>query len=62
MPTARLSMRRVRQALQLDFGADASARTIAGSVGIGRSTTQYFQARAGAAGLAFAAGANCRGF
>jgi len=33
MPTERLSMRRIRQVLQLHFGARASARVIAGRGG-----------------------------
>ena len=40
MPTERLSMRRIRQVLQLHFGAHASARVIAREVGVGRSTVQ----------------------
>ncbi len=51
MPTERLSMRRIRQVLQLHFGARASARVIAGTVGIGRSTVQDYLTRAAAAGL-----------
>ncbi len=51
MPTERLSMRRIRQVLQLHFGARASARVIAGEVGVGRSTVQDYLTRAGAAGL-----------
>lgn len=51
MPTERLSMRRIRQVLQLHFGAQASARVIAREVGVGRSTVQDYLARAGAAGL-----------
>ena len=51
MPTERLSMRRIRQVLQLHFGARASARVIAGTVGVGRSTVQDYLARAAAAGL-----------
>lgn len=51
MPTERLSMRRIRQVLQLHFGAHASARVIAQEVGIGRSTVQDYLARATAAGL-----------
>src|SRR3954469_24976038 len=51
MPTERLSMRRIRQGLQLHFGAQASARVIAREVGVGRSTVQDYLARAGAAGL-----------
>ena len=49
MPTERLSMRRIRQVLQLHFGARSSARVIAGTVGIGRSTVQDYLARAAAA-------------
>jgi len=44
-------MRRIRQVLQLHFGAHASARVIAREVGVGRSTVQDYLARAGAAGL-----------
>ena len=53
MPTERLSMRRIRQVLQLHFGARASARVIGGTVGIGRSTVQDYDylTRAAAAGL-----------
>jgi transposase len=51
MPTERLSMRRIRQVLQLHFGARASARVIAGAVGVGRSTVQDYLARTAAAGL-----------
>ena len=53
MPTERLSMRRIRQVLQLQFGSRSSARVVAGTVGIGRSTVQDYLARAagGRAGL-----------
>ena len=51
MPTERLSMRRIRQVLQLHFGARASARVIGGTVGIGRSTVQDYLTRAATAGL-----------
>jgi transposase len=44
-------MRRIRQVLQLHFGAHASARVIAREVGVGRTTVQDYLARAGAAGL-----------
>ena len=44
-------MRRIRQVLQLHFGARASARVIARTVGVGRSTVQDYLARAAAAGL-----------
>jgi transposase len=37
-------MRRIRQVLQLHFGARASARVIAGTVGVGRSTVQDYLA------------------
>jgi hypothetical protein len=53
MPTERLSMRRIRQVLQLHFGACASARVIARTVGVGRSTVQDYLARTAAAGLAW---------
>jgi len=51
MPTERLSMRRIRQVLQLHFGAHASARVIAHEVGVGRSTVQDYVARAASAKL-----------
>src|ERR1700734_1038055 len=51
MPTERLSMRRIRQVLQLHFGVRSSARVIAGTVDIGRSTVQDYLTRAAAAGL-----------
>src|SRR5664279_5099530 len=51
MPAERLSMRRIRQVLQLRFGAHASARVIAREVGVGRTTVQDYLTRAGAAGL-----------
>jgi transposase len=51
MPTERLSMRRIRQVLQLHFGARASARVIAHEVGVGRSTVQDYVARAAGAKL-----------
>ena len=51
MPTERLSMRRIRQVLQLHFGVHASARVIAREVGVGRTSVQDYLARAGAAGL-----------
>jgi hypothetical protein len=44
-------MRRIRQVLQLHFGARASARVIGGTVGIRRSTVQDYLTRAAAAGL-----------
>ena len=51
MPTERLSMRRIRQILQLHFGAQASARVIARELGVGRSTVQGYLARAASAEL-----------
>ena len=51
MPTERLTMRRIRQVLQLHFGDHASARVIAREVGVGRTTVQDYLSRAGAAGL-----------
>ena len=51
MPRERLTMRRIRQVLQLHFGAHAGARVIAREVGVGRTTVQDYLARAGAAGL-----------
>ena len=44
-------MRRIRQILQLHFGAQASARVIARELGVGRSTVQGYLARATAADL-----------
>jgi transposase len=44
-------MRRIRQVLQLHFGAHASARVIAREVGVGRTTVQDYLARTNAAGL-----------
>jgi transposase len=44
-------MRRIRQVLQMHFGAHASARVIAREVGIGRTTVQDYLARATTAGL-----------
>lgn len=44
-------MRRIRQVLQLHFGARISARLIAREVGVGRSTVQEYVARAIGAGL-----------
>lgn len=51
MPTERLSMRRIRQVLQLHFGVHTSARVIAREVGVGRSTVQDYLTRATTAGL-----------
>jgi transposase len=51
MPTERLSMRRIRQVLQMHFGARTSARVIAREVGVGRSTVQDYVGRANAAKL-----------
>lgn len=51
MPTERLSMRRIRQVLQLHFGVHAGARVIAREVGVGRTTVQDYLRRATRAGL-----------
>jgi hypothetical protein len=51
MPTERLSMRRIRQILQLHFGAQASARVIARELGVARSTVQGYLARVSSAEL-----------
>jgi hypothetical protein len=51
MPTERLSMRRIRQVLQLHFGVHASSRVIAREVGVGRTTVQDYLTRASVAGL-----------
>ena len=40
-------MRRIRQILQLHFGAQASARGIARELGVARSTVQGYLTRAG---------------
>ena len=61
MPTERLSMRRIRQVLQLHFGAQASARVIAREVGVGRSTVQDYLARAARGGAWLATGARSDG-
>src|ERR1035437_8624611 len=53
MPTERLTMRRIRQVLQLHFGAHASARAIAREVGVGRTTVQDYLTRAVAAGVSW---------
>jgi hypothetical protein len=44
-------MRRIRQVLQMHFGARTSARVIAHEVGVGRSTVQDYVARANGAKL-----------
>jgi transposase len=44
-------MRRIRQILQLHFGAQASARAIASELGVARSTVQGYLARASSAEL-----------
>jgi transposase len=44
-------MRRIRQVLQLHFGARASSRVIARELGVGRTTVQDYLARAATAGL-----------
>jgi hypothetical protein len=44
-------MRRIRQILQLHFGAQASARAIARELGVARSTVQGYLARASSAEL-----------
>jgi transposase len=49
-------MRRIRQVLQLHFGAHASTRVIAREVGVGRTTVQDYLTRAGAAGLGWPLG------
>ncbi len=51
MPTERLSVRRIRQILQLHFGAQGSARAIARELGVARSTVQGYLGRASSAEL-----------
>jgi transposase len=46
-------MRRIRQILQLHFGAQASARVIARELDVARSTVQGYLTRAASAGLAW---------
>src|ERR1700749_4647847 len=46
MPGKRLSMRKVREVLRLKYACGASVRTIARSVGIGRTTVAEYLRRA----------------
>ena len=48
MPGERLSMRKVREVLRLKYACGASVRTIARSVGIGRTTVGEYRWSAGA--------------
>ncbi len=51
MPAERLSMRKVREVLRLRWALKLSARQVAGSLAMGRSTVAEYLQRAGAAGL-----------
>jgi predicted transcriptional regulator len=60
MPTARLSMRRIRQLLALHFGAGASTRAIGQELGIAPSTVREYLARAKAAEIGWPLGGHHR--
>src|SRR5450755_4781648 len=51
MPTQRLSMRRIKQLLTMDYGAGASTRAIGRELGIAPSTVREYLGRAAAAGI-----------
>ena len=51
MPAERLSMRKVREVLRLRWALKLSARQVAGSLAMGRSTVAEYLQRAAAAGL-----------
>lgn len=51
MPGERLSMRKVREVLRLKYACGASVRTIARSVGIGRTTVAEYLRRAAVIGI-----------
>jgi len=53
MPAERLSMRKVREVLRLSWGGRLSARAVARSCGIGRTTVREYLQRARRAGLAW---------
>jgi transposase len=53
MPAQGLTMRRVRELLQLHYGVGASARAIARELGVSRSTVKEYLARSAAADLAW---------
>ena len=51
MPGERLSMRKVREVLRLKYASGASVRTIARSVGVGRTTVAEYLRRAAVIGI-----------
>ena len=51
MAKARLSMRKIREVLRLSYGGELSARQVAHSLNISRSTVKEYQERAKRAGL-----------
>jgi transposase len=51
MPAQRLTMRRVRELLRLNYGAGTSVRAIARELGVSRSMVKEYPARAAAADL-----------
>ena len=51
MPGERLSMRKVREVLRLKYASGASVRTIARSVGIGRTTVAEYLRRTSVIGI-----------
>ena len=53
MPAERLSMRKVREVLRLSWGGKLSARAVARSCGIGRTTAREYLDRARRAGLSW---------
>ena len=53
MPAERLSMRKIREVLRLYWGGQLSARAVAQSCGMGRTTVREYVQRAEAAGLSW---------
>lgn len=53
MPAERLSMRKIREVLRLCWGGRLSARAVAQSCGMGRTTVREYVQRAEAAGLSW---------
>ena len=51
MPAERLSMRKVREVLRLKYACGASVRTIARSVGVGRTTVAEYLRRTAVIGI-----------